>query len=60
MVLGEGSIQLGLHHGGVLPSLIELLLQQFYPKHCIAISLEHIGFLSGSFHDILHKETTIT
>jgi hypothetical protein len=26
MVLGEGSIQFGLHHGGVLPGLVELFL----------------------------------
>jgi hypothetical protein len=31
-----------LHHGGVLPGLIEFLLQRFCPEHCVAITLEHI------------------
>jgi hypothetical protein len=37
MVLGESSVQLRLHHGGVLPGLIEFLLQRFRPEHCIAV-----------------------
>jgi hypothetical protein len=49
-----------LQHGGVLPGLVEFLLQHLRPKHCVAIPLEHIGFLSGSLHDILQKTTTIT
>jgi hypothetical protein len=60
VVLGEGTIELGLQHGGVLPGLVEFLLQRFRPEHCIAIPLEHIGFLSGSLHDILHNATIIT
>jgi hypothetical protein len=49
-----------LQHGGVFPGLIEFLLQQLRPEHYVAIPLEHISFLSGSLHDILHKATTIT
>jgi hypothetical protein len=60
VVLGEGTIELGLKHGGVLPGLIEFLLQRFCPEHCVAIPLKHIRFLSGSLHDILHKATIIT
>jgi hypothetical protein len=60
VVLGEGTIELGLQHGGVLPGLVEFFVQYFRPKHYVAIPLEHIGFLSGSLHDILHKATTIT
>jgi hypothetical protein len=60
LVLGESTIELGLQHGRVLPGLIEFLLQRFCPEHCIAIPMEHIGFLSGSLHDILHKATIIT
>jgi hypothetical protein len=44
----------------VLPGLVEFFLQRFRPEHCIAIPLEHIGFLSGSLHDILRKATIIT
>jgi hypothetical protein len=44
----------------VLPGLIELFLQRLCPVHSIAIPLEHIGFLSGSLHDILHKAIIIT
>jgi hypothetical protein len=53
VVLGEGTIKLGLEYGGVLPGLIEFFLQCLCPEHYIAIPLEHIGFLSGSLHDIL-------
>jgi hypothetical protein len=60
VVLGEGTIELGLQHGGVLSGLVEIFFQRFRPEHCIAIPLEHIGFLSGSLHDILHKATIIT
>jgi hypothetical protein len=60
VVLGEGTIELGLQHGRVLPGLVEFLLQRFFPEHFIAIPLEHIGFLSGSLHDILHNATIIT
>jgi hypothetical protein len=55
MVLGEGAVKLRLEHGGVLPGLHELFLQCFHPEHCIAVSLEHIKFLSGSLHDILQQ-----
>jgi hypothetical protein len=58
--LGEGTIELGLQHGGVLPGLVEFLLQRFPSKHCITIPLEHIGLLSRSLHDILHNATTLT
>jgi hypothetical protein len=44
----------------VLPGLIEFFLQRLCPEHCIAIPLEHIGFLSGSLHDILQKAIIIT
>jgi hypothetical protein len=59
MVLGEGAVKLRLEHGGVLPVLRELSLQCFHPEHCIAISLERLGFLSGSLHDILQRAKTI-
>jgi hypothetical protein len=59
VVLGEGTIKLGLEHGGVLPGFIEFLLQRLYPEHCITIPLEHIRLLSGSLHDILLKATII-
>jgi hypothetical protein len=38
----------------VFPGLREFFLQCFSPEHCIAVSLEHFRFLSGSLHDILH------
>jgi hypothetical protein len=60
VVLGEGTIKFGLEHGGVLPGLIEFFLQHLCPEHCIAIPLEHIGFLLGSLHDILQKAIIIT
>jgi hypothetical protein len=60
VVLGEGTIELGLQHGRVLPGLVEFLFQRFRPEHCIAIPLEHIEFLSGSLHDIVHNATNIT
>jgi hypothetical protein len=44
----------------VLPGLIEFFLQRLCPEHCIAIPVEHIGFLSGSLHDILQKAIIIT
>jgi hypothetical protein len=53
MVLGEGTIKLRLEHGGVLPGLGEFFIQCFRPEHRIAITLEHLIFLSGSLHDIL-------
>jgi hypothetical protein len=59
VVLGEGT-KFGLEHGGVLPGLIELFLKRLCPEHCIAIPQEHIGFLSGSLHDILQKAIIIT
>jgi hypothetical protein len=55
MVLGEGTIKLGLEHGGVLPGFIEFFLQRLCPEHHITIPLEHIRLLSGSLHDILQK-----
>jgi hypothetical protein len=57
MVLGKGSIKLGLQQGGVLPGLVQFLLQGLCVEHRITISLGHIRFLSGSLHDILHKAT---
>jgi hypothetical protein len=42
VVLGESTIQLGLQHGLVLPSLIEHLFQQLCLEHCAAIFLEHV------------------
>jgi hypothetical protein len=53
MMLGEGAINLRLEHGEVLPGLYELFLQGLRPEHCVAVSLEHVKFLSGSLHDIL-------
>jgi hypothetical protein len=60
MVLGEGTIQLRLEHGGVLPGFRELFLQCFRPEHYVAIALEHVKFLSGSLHNILQQATTVT
>jgi hypothetical protein len=60
MVLGEGAVKLQLEHGGVLPGLCELFLQFLRPEHSVAVSLEHIKFLSGSLHDILQQITTVT
>jgi hypothetical protein len=57
MVLGEGAIELGLEHGGVLPGLGEFFLQNLSPEHRVAEPLEHIGLLSGPLHDILEKAT---
>jgi hypothetical protein len=37
----------------VLPGLGEFFIQCFRPEHRIAITLEHLIFLSGSLHDIL-------
>jgi hypothetical protein len=37
----------------VLLGLYELFLQGLRPEHCVAVSLEHVRFLSGSLHDIL-------
>jgi hypothetical protein len=37
VVLGEGTIKLGLQHGGVLPGLVEFLLQRFRPEHNVTI-----------------------
>jgi hypothetical protein len=60
MVLGEGAVKLRLEHGEVLPGLRELFLQCFRPEHCIAVSLKHIRFLSGSLHDILQQTIAVT
>jgi hypothetical protein len=60
MVLGEGTIKLRLEHGRVLLGLGEFFLQCFRPEHRIAISLEHLRFLSGSVHDILQQTTIVT
>jgi hypothetical protein len=43
-----------LQQGGVFHGLAELLLQRFCSEHCVAVPLEHIRFLLGSLHDILH------
>jgi hypothetical protein len=59
MILGEGTVKLRLEHGGVLPGLRGFFLQCFRPEHCIAVSLEHLRFLSGSLHDILQQATTV-
>jgi hypothetical protein len=53
MILGEGAVKLRLEHGGVLPGLYELFLQGLHPEHCVAVSLEHVRFFSGSLYDIL-------
>jgi hypothetical protein len=53
MALGEGAVKPRLEHGRVLPGLREFFLQCFCPEHCIAVSLEHVRFLSGSLHEIL-------
>jgi hypothetical protein len=53
MVLGEGAVKLRLEHGGVLPGFREFFLQCFHPENCIAVSLEHVIFLSGFVHDLL-------
>jgi hypothetical protein len=37
-----------------------LFLQGLRPEHCVAVSLEHVRFLSGSLRDILQEITTIT
>jgi hypothetical protein len=60
MVLGEGTIKLSLEHGGVLLGLSELFFQCFRPEYRIAISLEHLRFLSGSLQDILQQTTIVT
>jgi hypothetical protein len=44
----------------VLPGLGKFFLQCLFPEHRVAEPLEHIGLLSGSFHDILQKATTLT
>jgi hypothetical protein len=44
---------------GVLPGLYELFLQGLRPEHCVAIALEHVRFLSGSFHDIMQQTTNV-
>jgi hypothetical protein len=44
----------------VLPGLYELFLQGLRPEHCVAVSLEHVRFLSGSLRDILQEITTVT
>jgi hypothetical protein len=41
----------------VLPGLGEFFLQCLYPEQCVAEPLEHVGFLSGSLHNILQKAT---
>jgi hypothetical protein len=44
----------------VLPGLYELFLQGLRPEQCVAISLEHVRFLSGSLHDILQQTIAVT
>jgi hypothetical protein len=44
----------------VLPGLRELFLQYFRPEHYIAVSLEHVRFLSGSLQDILQQTIVVT
>jgi hypothetical protein len=46
-----------LEHGGVLPGLRKFLLQCLCPEHHVTEPLEHVGFLSGSLHNILQKAT---
>jgi hypothetical protein len=58
MVLGEGTIVLGLEHGGVLPGLGEFFLQSLSQEHHVAKPVEHLGFLPGPLHDILQKAAT--
>jgi hypothetical protein len=48
-----------LQQGIVFPGLVELLLQRLCSKYCVAVSLEHVRFLSGPLHDIRHKTTMI-
>jgi hypothetical protein len=60
MILGEGTVKLGMEHGGVLLGLYKLFLQGLRSEHCVAVSLEHVGFLSGSLHDILQQTTAVT
>jgi hypothetical protein len=55
VVLGEGAIEFGLEHGGVLPGLGEFFLQCLGSEHRVAKPLEHLGLLSGPLHDILQK-----
>jgi hypothetical protein len=38
----------------------KLFFQGLRPEHCVAVSLEHVRFLSGSLHDILQQTTTVT
>jgi hypothetical protein len=44
----------------VLPGLYELFFQSFRPEHSVAISLEHVRFLSGYLHNILQQTTAVT
>jgi hypothetical protein len=44
----------------VLPGLREFFLQCLRLKHCIAVALQHLRFLSGPLHDILQQTTTVT
>jgi hypothetical protein len=37
-----------------------LFLQCFRTEHCVAVSLEHVRFLSGSLHDILQQTIAVT
>jgi hypothetical protein len=59
MVLGEGTVKFRLEHGGVLPGLREFSLQRLRPEHYIVVSLQRLGLLSGSLHDILQQATTV-
>jgi hypothetical protein len=57
VVLGEGTIKLGLQQGGVLLGLVQLFLHGLSAEHCVAIPLKHVSLLSRSLNDILHKAT---
>jgi hypothetical protein len=50
MVQGEGAVKLGLEQRGVLPRLVQVLLQRLSVDDCVAISLEELGLLLGSLH----------
>jgi hypothetical protein len=50
MVQGEGVVKLGLEQRGVLPRLVQVLLQRLSVDDCVAISLEELGLLLGSLH----------
>jgi hypothetical protein len=60
MILGKDAVKFRLMHGGVLPGPYELFLQGLRPEHCVAVSLEHVRFLSRSLHDILQQTIAVT